>query len=471
MDRLGHETRRLFQGLRRRWLPEPDLRDGFLQSLESYRQLQDHLRENAQLHRLSLQMYADLEDIIAPAASDPSASESRSQPESPDRLSRPEIHEILHIIQTMEIAWMNARMADFDAHPLNRGWVAAFHRWSTMPAFRRAWPVLRADFSRGFITYCESRFGLHTTYTPLLRWPSFADWRSRSEAFVTQSDARVPPDRVPQPSTSMHAASLRREAVQLTRLLKTVRAEFELEWPEITPSFFDDDQCDVWYVCPTIRQVREHGRNAADAEQTGPGIIAAPVPLGFIAFLRPPEGRVQHPRTCGHRSCDATAPELRFWVRPQYRFLGIGRHLLNQFAVQALRSDLPGQCPGSIGVPTARHRTAWFDKGPLVTRYFVRTGQENGQGLRRRMQLGFLYEYGFSKQDPHPYDELLPSVPGTAPHPSERGIDRTNTVNPQQTIVPSILRTTWYEFFESCRSMASSPAAFDRLREPTDHGE
>ena len=42
MDTLSPQTRRLFQHLRKRWLPEPDLQDGFLESLEGYASLQEH---------------------------------------------------------------------------------------------------------------------------------------------------------------------------------------------------------------------------------------------------------------------------------------------------------------------------------------------------------------------------------------------------------------------------------------------
>ena len=175
MDTLSPQTRRLFQHLRKRWLPEPDLQDGFLESLEGYASLQEHLRSDEGLHRLSSQMYADLKDVVVTSDDDTASSgrRKRSRKDRDDsRLTWKEVHEILHIIQTMEVAWMNARMDNFDAHPLNRGWVAVFHRWATMPAFRRAWPILRAEFSRPFIDYLESRFSLTVTFSDLQTVPS-----------------------------------------------------------------------------------------------------------------------------------------------------------------------------------------------------------------------------------------------------------------------------------------------------------
>jgi hypothetical protein len=140
MDTLGHETRRLFQFLRRRWLPEPNFDEGFLKSLDGFSSIQNQMRSDRKLVGLSAQMYPDLQKLICePAAR--SRSTSPDVKSDKDKLWIEEVHQILQIIQTMEIAWMNSRMEDFDAHPLNRGWVAVFHRWSMMPAFRRAWPV------------------------------------------------------------------------------------------------------------------------------------------------------------------------------------------------------------------------------------------------------------------------------------------------------------------------------------------
>ena len=187
--------------------------------------------------------------------------------------------------------------------------------------------------------------------------------------------------------------------------------------------------------------------------------------MGFVALLpsRAESSRSRATGGDGLRSCDDNAPELRFWVRPQYRFLGIGRELLERFAIAALSGKPPA---GNQTTRVKRSSTgrSWDDESPLVTRYFVRTGQVSGHGLRRRMQLGFLYEYGFARHDDRPYDECVSQRPGEEPHPSERGIDRQKSVNPQETIVPTILRTTWHEFFESVRAMSAAPGRFDGFR-------
>jgi GNAT superfamily N-acetyltransferase len=416
MDTLGHETRRLFQFLRRRWLPEPNFDEGFLKSLEGFSSIQDQMRSDRTLDGLSMQMYPDLQQLMLKP---PTGSRSTaSQDQSVDgKLSIEEVHQILQIIQTMEIAWMNSRMEDFDAHPLNRGWVAVFHRWAMMPAFRQAWPVLRADFSRSFIAYLQSRFSLAVEYSKIESLPG-----SRSGN---------------------------------KRVTEVLREEFQAEWPEIDAAFLKPANKLIWYVFPSVSKCS--GAPTAKWELKD-------VPLGFVTLLPPSKGSPAAAESQGRFSCDEDAPELRFWVRPQYRFLGVGRHLLNQFALEALREKSP-QKYAPKGSRLDDEYPAWNNQGDLVTRYFVRTGQEGGQNLRRRMQLGFLYEYSFCRQDDRPYDERpreeqFADRDHQQSHPSEAGVNRGMTINPQESVVPTILKTTWHQYFESARAMSGKPRQF-----------
>ncbi|MBI1310263.1 hypothetical protein GC176_03070 [bacterium] len=419
MDTTGHETRRLFQFLRRRWLPEPDLREGFLKSLDGFSKLQEHLRDHKELDRLSQHMYPDLQSLIAelPAEAAPvPQGKARSSKDRSDKLTIPEVHEILHIMQTMEVAWLNARMEDFDAHPLNRGWVAVFHRWSMMPEFRHVWPVLRADFSRSFVEYLQSRFSLAVEYSSV--------------------------EPLPGPTTASK------------RVREILLNEYRSEWPEIDPTFLSPRSERVLYVYPSIRKSSGLPDDCWQLKD---------VPLGFVALL-PRAKQHQDRLPAGTCSCDDDAPELRFWVRPQYRFLGVGRHLLNTFALKALANLWPIEYE-TTKTQKKDQEAAWNCRGELVTRYFVRTGQEGGHSLRRRMQLGFLYEYSFRRHEDRPYDEpprdeVFADRSEQTQHPSERGLIRGNTVNPQESIVPTVLRTTWHEFFEAARSMSSNPQQF-----------
>lgn len=416
MGSFGNETRRLFQSLRRQWLPKPDLNKGFLDSLDGFSQLQSDLRSDGSLRQLSLDMYSDLDGLVEKTTP---ADEEESRPQYKrlrTTLTVPEVHEILHIIQMMEIAWMNAKLDDFDAHPLNRGWVAAFHRWAMMPAFRRVWPVLRTDFSRSFIEYCEKRFSLSVTYSKL--------------------------------------QNLNRSA-RPTAIQKLLIREFQYEWPEIDSGFLNGQAGPVWYVTP---QIVNETRNGTLVEKA-----ITQLPLGFVAALPPASQNGVGNEASGSYSCDQTTPELRFWVRPQHRFLGVARHLLNEFALKVRRENLLDTFYGTPSSVTGQSSVC--ESGcNLVTRYFVRTGQSGGQGLRRRMQLGFLYEYGFRRQDMRPYDEYPRTPEGKTPHPSCRGLNLNARNAGKETVVPTILRTTWHHFFESARSMSMRPSEFDEFQ-------
>lgn len=427
MDALGHETRRLFQFLRRRWLPQPDLDAGFLKSLDGFSDIQQQLCSDRRLGHLSAQMYPDLQRHVRkgkPESSGNGVPRKRGE----DKLSIEELHLILQIIQTMEIAWMNARMEDFDAHPLNRGWVAVFHRWAMMPAFRRAWPVLRADFSRLFIEYLESRFSMRVSYSHLEPLP----------AIMEDGDRK--------------------------RVRQILVDEFRAEWPEIDSAFLKSGDSLAWYIFPRIPRFSGDGTDVWRLPE---------VPLGFVALLPPRSRAYAGKENEAFFSCDDKAPELRFWVRPQYRFLGVGRHLLNHFALRALQDQIPQKFSPKKKQPV-REYAAWNSESNLVTRYFVRTGQEGGRNLRRRMQLGFLYEYSFCRQDDRPYDELasenmMRDEDGLPAEDSEYGIDRDRTVDSQESLVPSILATTWHRYFEASRAMSGSPGSFSRYVSQGDH--
>jgi GNAT superfamily N-acetyltransferase len=245
------------------------------------------------------------------------------------------------------------------------------------------------------------------------------------------------------------------------RVSEVLREEFQAEWPEIDLEFLKPANKLTWYVFSAVRKCS--GDPAAKWELED-------VPLGFVSLLPPSKLSSAAAKSSGKFSCDEDAPELRFWVRPQYRFLGVGRHLLNRFALKALDEKLP-QTYAPKGSRSDDEYGAWNNRGELVTRYFVRTGQEGGQSLRRRMQLGFLYEYSFCRQDDRPYDERpreeqFSNGDPQQNHPSSRGLDRSRTVNPQESVIPTILSTTWHQYFESARAMAGNPQQFKRFVPP-----
>lgn len=345
MNQLGRETRRLFQALGRQWLEPVDHEDAFVESLNGFTTLMEHLRSDRALDPLSIEMYRDLEAVLDLRTQTSASKRSTSSKKDSVKITLPQLHEILYIVQTMEVAWLKARLDEFDGHPLNRGWVSVFHRWSTMPMFRRLWPIIRADFSKEFIDYCESRFSLKVNYsnvTPL--WGKTAA-EKRYRGILVQ--------------------------------------EYRLEWPELDASFLDGKDRNVWYIWPRMGIVEMTPRNGSADVEFDSFFDKQQVPIGFITVLP-----VREQGDNARRSCSTSSPELRFWVRPAYRFLGAGRHLMNQLA---------------LSTNSAIKET--LGEKALVTQYLERTGQSKGQAVRRRMRLGFLYDYGFRREQPADYDD------------------------------------------------------------------
>jgi GNAT superfamily N-acetyltransferase len=58
------------------------------------------------------------------------------------------------------MAWYAMQLDGYHAHPLNRGWMNAFRRWTNAPTFHRYWPFLRAEYSEEFVGFCERALNL-----------------------------------------------------------------------------------------------------------------------------------------------------------------------------------------------------------------------------------------------------------------------------------------------------------------------
>jgi len=63
----------------------------------------------------------------------------------------------VQMLQVMENAWLSLNLDVNYAHPLNRGWMDVFHRWTGSAEVRQVWPLLRSEFARGFVNFCEKQ--------------------------------------------------------------------------------------------------------------------------------------------------------------------------------------------------------------------------------------------------------------------------------------------------------------------------
>jgi len=132
------------------------------------------LREDPRLWRLSLDLYPEL---------DPNgAANEQSRETSEERAARraAELHVLAQMLQVMENAYLSLNLEANYAHPMNRGWMDVFHRWTSAERFRSHWLHLRNEFANDFVRFCERqmRLGIVTAKTVpissedvLARWP------------------------------------------------------------------------------------------------------------------------------------------------------------------------------------------------------------------------------------------------------------------------------------------------------------
>src|SRR5262249_39598286 len=57
----------------------------------------------------------------------------------------------------------------YHAHPLNRGWMNTFRRWTATEAFQRFWPILAGTYSKDFVEFCERTLNVQPPSTHLVR--------------------------------------------------------------------------------------------------------------------------------------------------------------------------------------------------------------------------------------------------------------------------------------------------------------
>jgi hypothetical protein len=74
-----------------------------------------------------------------------------------------ELHMVNEMLQVMEMAWFGLRLDRYHSHPLNRGWMNVFRRWTNARPFQALWPFLRSEYSQEFVRFCERALNMGPT--------------------------------------------------------------------------------------------------------------------------------------------------------------------------------------------------------------------------------------------------------------------------------------------------------------------
>ncbi len=148
--------RELFASLERRWFAMPPEYDAhFIASTHGFIAVHEAFQKDPRLWRLTLDLYPEM-DVNGKAA------ERIQETNHEQRVERQtaELHALLEMLQVMENAYLSLNLEVNYSHPMNRGWMDVFHRWTSAKTFRLQWPLLRGEFGRDFIRFCEKQMSL-----------------------------------------------------------------------------------------------------------------------------------------------------------------------------------------------------------------------------------------------------------------------------------------------------------------------
>jgi hypothetical protein len=206
-------ARQLFSELDRHWFTRPpDLHKSFLESTKDFITVQKDLRIDEHLRGFSRDLYdgrpgapppnpvpsaqdraqpaaqatsqehAEITtaDALSPTPMPTTENAGKQAPQAPplerseiatERAREPrlrttpaplaqqsaELLMVSQMLQVMENTWLELQLNRYHAHPLLVGWMNVFRRWVNAPLFRRCWPDLRGEYSRGFVRFAEQQ--------------------------------------------------------------------------------------------------------------------------------------------------------------------------------------------------------------------------------------------------------------------------------------------------------------------------
>ena len=238
----------------------------------------------------------------------------------------------------MENAWLAVDLEEFADHPMNRGWMNVFRRWTSSQAFQNYWPALRGEFSEGFVQFCENELNLNA---------------------VPVETRRIG-------KMSIEEEEFRKAAGELDR-------EFLLEWPTLS-----------WLGQPPkpvgITKMLEHVLSA-NGHLEGLAHPAAWLIGSFPSDATPPEQPRYYGVILGWK-VEPNVIGLMIWLRGAYRTLRIGRDAI-ECALGQINEDLEPHNPsgytvraGYPGANTTGGRDQW--QSSVWQNFFL------AQGFHRR---------------------------------------------------------------------------------------
>ena len=370
-DAFIQQNRAIFSELRRRWFPPiPDPGRSIDEVSKEWLELQERFRDTLPLDRLVRELVPELgplEEPVGPervaatngharadaAALDKSGDEHREGSRSlidaplargpsatvyaPDGREVAEATTVGQMLQVMENAWNALRMDTHRDHPMHRGWMNVFRRWSCSDTFQQLWPVYRGQFNRDFVAFCEQELRLQPGRSHHVRIDDLS------------------------PEVREHAISFLAHA-------------FDREWPRDFGAAAASG-APAW-INGGLRGLVD------DAGRIGLGRPAAWVIRQ--EFTQPHSSRGEFPCGIALARNDRFAPdelELFVWLLPPYRGLGLGRTHVGE-VLKSLCRDLAAHPGGDCPTINVRFPSSGFERD-----------------VKEMLWLSFFYHYDFRPAD------------------------------------------------------------------------
>lgn len=386
-------TENLVYQARKKWLPPPGLDNQFVSSVEGFVRVHRDLRDNKNLAQMTEKLFPQIAEVSHDVNAD-------------------EIHTACQMLQVLENAWVSMKLDKFHAHPLNAGWMNLFERWGNLDVLRRYWPLLRGEFSRDFVRFCERESALKV---------DLASDHSKLELF----------DHLPEPDRS--------------KTLSRLDEEFRREWPEETidvsashqdsnglidvrlPRGLNDLFARRWPLPKDMVGLESHAfwylrvklRVPIEGDPLRNGFIAGVIGLRLLEpfekatsqerkevekakqqienckeILRLPKAEqlAEKQRRLNNTILREIAPkaepayELVLWVRPGFRQQGVGQALVQSFFGKLWDGSNPTELGKAIGKASK-----------LVVYYPIRGGWGPHDKLAKAQWLSYFAFYGFRR--------------------------------------------------------------------------
>ena len=343
-------TNGLFSELLRQWTtPPPPMEKEFLSTVDEYLRLLGDLQDNPKLQRFRNCLYPELNGKPTPQEYN-------------------ELHATSHMLQVMENSWLKLNLDEYHNHPRNSGWKNVFYRWSRSPILRKYWPMLRVEYSRDFVEFCEQQLGfrMRTEFIPISRLSSK---RPGFQQLVTEYSQEWPEESESGQRGLDHFYERAKKLADRHRREENAEEDF------------------IWAMC--VRSECDDGQRATDqARDSNYSYV-----VGVAALTEVEE-----------QLTDALSPtpirrfELLIWVRPAYRSSELGTVLL-QFAMSKARN---------LKVKT------WVDREFRVEVRCPRSAWRGaGGGLAKQSWFMLFVEYGFRQPAQidveNAFKEILPT--------------------------------------------------------------